>query len=764
MGWTIVDTQARQTQAGRPRRMWPRAAKAAAFCACVLAAAASAGEEPFQPRAVVTPAEIAPGQSATITVTISIAPRHYLYVGETSLQAAEAPGLSFGKAVIPKGTPKLDPFLGATEVYKKEAKLTLPVAASADAKPGERTLKLSLRYQGCTDRACFLPKQVAVEAKLSISGSTDRAAARDAAFAALDAQLDAAQAAAPAAKQAAKRFSVSAIVEPAKVAPGQKAIVKVTFTMAARHHLYAKETGVIPKAMPEVTFGQVAVPPWETKTDPYLGAQQVYKKRAVFEAPLVVDPAAKPGTKTITLTAKYMGCGPTTCFPPETVELTVPLEVAGAPVAGAAALPAVQPPADAPGSSQAEVDRLRDIQNRFGFIGVLLVAFVAGLGLSLTPCVYPMIPVTVGVIGASGAKSKMHAFVLSLLFVLGMSVTYAVLGAAAASSGALFGSYGNHPAVRATVAGVFALLALSMFDVFYIQMPSSIQSKLAGRKGAGMVGVFITGLAAGAMVGPCVGPFLLGILLYIAQIGDKVAGFLIMWSVALGMGVLLLAVGTFSGAAAALPKPGRWMDAVKHFFGILLLGLALYYLKTVLPAKAFVLGVDVYLIGVGIFVASLLPAPTSELPKTSRRLRILGIALLVAAAAYVTRLGLGTPVLHEAGGITWFTDEAAAMARAQEQKKPMMIDFRADWCTYCLKLEAETFPDAKVVAEAKRFVALKVDCPAGDDAAKAIQRKYGVQGLPTIVFVDSSGQILTEKTITEFVKPDVLLARMREIE
>ncbi|MCP4623869.1 MAG: hypothetical protein GY850_10100, partial [bacterium] len=243
-----------------------------------------------------------------------------------------------------------------------------------------------------------------------------------------------------------------------------------------------------------------------------------------------------------------------------------------------------------------------------------------------------MIPVTVSVIGASGSKSISRSFFLSAVYVLGMSLVYAGFGVAAAWSGSLFGAYSDHMAVRIVVAAVFILMGLSMFDLFYIQMPSTISSRLGGKTGAGTLGVFLAGGAAGAAVGPCVGPMLVGLLIYIAALGNKVYGFLIMWSFSLGMGILFMLIGTFSGAAAALPKSGIWMERLKYTFGILMFAIALFYIKPVLPLRIFLLLLDAFLVGIGIFIGAVWIAKTKQTGKgkLATAMAIVGIALCIS--------------------------------------------------------------------------------------------------------------------------------------
>lgn len=407
---------------------------------------------------------------------------------------------------------------------------------------------------------------------------------------------------------------------------------------------------------------------------------------------------------------------------------------------------------------------------RFGIAGVMAAAFLWGFLASLTPCVYPMIPVTVSIIGASNSGSVFQGFILSLFYVLGMSLTYAVFGVAAAWTGSLFGAYTDHPAIRIIVAGIFLILAIGMFDIFHIQMPSKLASALGRYTGTGRAGVFLTGAAAGAVAGPCVGPMLVGLLVYIAAIGSKLQGFFIMWSFALGMGLLFLVIGTFSGAASSLPRSGMWMVRLKNFFGLLMLAMSLWYVQPLMPEHIFFLILGGFLIGISVFSGGL-EQLTPESGRYERLIKTIAIICLTLGIVYSARFVLGdlvissqTNVFSEKTGIIWHTDEAAGIELAKSENMPVMIDFSADWCAACKKLDRETFIHPEVVKGAKEFVCIKIDSTDADKPAiKGLHKKYNVIGLPTIIFLNSSGKILPEFTITEFINPADFIQKMRQV-
>ena len=571
-------------------------------------------------------------------------------------------------------------------------------------------------------------------------------------------------------------FSVAIETAPRELAPGDRSMVAVAFTIAPDHYLYAAKTTVAPGETAGLSFGDPVKPAGREKSDPFMGTVAVYEGTVVIDVPVFAAPDARAGPREVPIEVGYQGCTREMCFLPVTKTLRMDLEITTAGAAATAPFfePARPPSLPEPTAAEApppdaDASAFDRAAARFGVFGVLAAAFLWGVLASLTPCVYPMIPVTVGVIGAGSGGRPSRGFGLSVLYVLGMSLTYAALGVAAAWTGGLFGAWASHPAIRIAAAALFVVLALGMFDVIYIQMPAGLSTRLGGARGAGAAGAFLTGIVSGAVVGPCVGPLLVAVLIYVAGLGSKFMGFLIMWTFSLGMGLLFLVVGTFSGALAGLPKSGVWMVRLKHLFGVLLLAAALYYLQPVLRRGTFWLALGGLLTGLGVFAGAFDPL-TADAGGRRRVMKSIGIILVVLGAVYVARFALddrpGTPVgtAPSAGGIVWFRNEPAALDQARTRGKPVMIDFRADWCSACRRMEAETFPDPAVIRLAENFVPLKIDgTDPSDPRVKALHEKYGVVGLPTLVFLDSGGRMLTGRTITEFVPPGELAERMRAV-
>jgi thiol:disulfide interchange protein DsbD len=385
-----------------------------------------------------------------------------------------------------------------------------------------------------------------------------------------------------------------------------------------------------------------------------------------------------------------------------------------------------------------------------GIVWMFLGAFGFGFLTSLTPCVYPMIPITLAIFGARGAEaSKRKALALAASYVSGMCLTYATLGVTFAMVGKAgdFGTQLSSPWVVFPLVALFLALALSMFGLFDLNLPSSWQAKLNQVGGKGYRGAFAMGLVGGLIAAPCTGPFLAGLLAYVTTTASVVTGGALLYVYGLGMGVLFFVLAVF---AVGLPKSGRWMDAVKSIGGIGLLLAAIYYLQPFLPwlkhlarpSVTFVTGALV----LGIAGIALGAIHLSFHGGTSERIRkAIGVALVVCGALGVWLWKLAPKQL-----LPYEHDEVAAFAQARAQHKGVMVDFSAEWCMPCREME-RTFGDAEVFALiTDNFVPLKFDVTAGTDEDLARRTKYGAETLPAVLFLDTDGNVLQRvKKMTE---------------
>lgn len=398
-----------------------------------------------------------------------------------------------------------------------------------------------------------------------------------------------------------------------------------------------------------------------------------------------------------------------------------------------------------------------------GSVLAFAVAFAGGVATSLTPCVYPLIPITVSVFGARKAGSRREAMALSGLYVLGIAAMYSALGVGAALTGRAFGSVMQNPWVIGGVAAVLAAMAASMFGAFELRLPSALQARLNTVGGAGRAGAFAMGLVSGIVAAPCTGPVLAAALTFVAAKGSVAFGFGIMFTYALGMGLLFFLIGAFS---VALPKSGPWMDAVKSVFGVALLAAAGVFLKDAFPAvkplfsaareAAFAAAAAA---GAGVLLGAL--HGSFAAPGWRRAAKAVGVVLLVGGIVYAAGASAARERRRAAEGFAWVKDEAEALALAKREGRPVIIDFWAEWCTACKELDRIAWADPRVREEASRFVAVKLDGTDGSDAFVAVADKYGIVGMPTVIFIDPRGREVPERVTAAIEAPEMLEALRR---
>ncbi|HXC17435.1 MAG TPA: protein-disulfide reductase DsbD [Holophagaceae bacterium] len=474
---------------------------------------------------------------------------------------------------------------------------------------------------------------------------------------------------------------------------------------------------------------------------------------------------------TVKLAVTYQPCTEGTggvCYPPTTRELSVsasaipgdkplvkeaPKTEIAAPVAStpvvlstSVVVPAVSPIASAPASR--------------GVFWLLIAAFGWGILASLTPCVLPMIPITMAIIGAKGG-GKMKGLLLSLTLVLGMAVTYTILGVVAAKTGAAFGAAAQKPAFLVPVAILFALLALSLFGVFELSLPSSLQTKLQSGARKGFGGAFIMGLILGPISAPCVGPFIGAQLLDIAQRGEVVAGALTLFVFALGMGVLFVVGGT---ASAALPRSGDWLTRLKQLMGLVILGFAAWTLRYIVPSW---LNWTLWSL-VALLAAPVLGAfdTTADLKGGLRKgLGILALACGVLLGLRGLETGFGVKLLPGAGASEapaqeslWMSqDLEGALAKAKAEHKVVVVDIYAEWCAQCHELDEKTWSDAQVKAWLQaNAISVRIDT---DAVRKDLATQLKIGSYPTVLILDADGQ--EQKRILGYQPPTEMLAFLK---
>jgi len=523
--------------------------------------------------------------------------------------------------------------------------------------------------------------------------------------------------------------------------------LEVNFTIAQSYYLYRDKFRF---AADGILTGTPVFPKGREKNDENFGQVEVYYDRVSIRLPVE---RVSSGPLAVRLKVTSQGCADgRLCYPPQHQQFSIEL-----PAAELAPPAATAPPLPFPATSSADESSIlfRALQNK-GFWANIALFFVAGLGLALTPCVFPMIPILSGIIAGQGHRaSRGRSLALSIMYVLGMAVTYAVAGVIAGLSGTLLSSLMQDAWVLSAFAFIFVILAFSMFGFYQLQLPSSLQSKLseeAGHFANGRgPGLFIMGSLSALIVGPCVAAPLAGALLYIGQTGNAVLGGTALFALALGMGAPLIAVGLSAGTL--LPRAGPWMQAVNRIFGVVLLAIALWLVSPLLPPSLVMVGWAALFIIPAAFLHALDPLPPASKP-AQRLMKGLGILLLLTGAALLAGAlsGSRNPWQPLAGlfGNQQNTPNPLPFERVsslpeletrlQKANKAVMLDFYADWCADCQRIERETFADAKVRAKLSGFLLLKADITASSDADRQLLAHFGLYGPPALLFFDTRGK------------------------
>jgi len=680
-------------------------------------------------------------------------------------------GGTLGTPQFPAGKMHADPTFGQVETYRNEVRVKLPFTRTGNA----QSVKLKAVSQGCADAGvCYTPMDSVATIKLAaadpVSIQTPPPAASPGILAGLRNLGDKITGNEPPQflpPDEAFKLNLSAV-------NGQT--LKASFTLAPDYYLYKDKIHFTVKSPAGVSVAKALLPAGDIKQDPNFGRMEVYHHD--FSANVLLNRPAGSADKVV-VEASYQGCSEKgVCYPPisKSFTLTLPATAAGSasleknaePVAAAmtssvtAAAPGANASTEAPLSESSQIER---VLKGGHFWTIIATFFGAGLLLSLTPCVFPMIPILSGIIAGQKRVTRLSGFMLSLAYVLGMAITYALAGVAAALSGTLISNALQNPIALSIGASVFVLLALSMFGFFELQLPSFIQSKFSDAsnkvKGGNFIGVFVMGALSALIVGPCVAPPLAAALAFIAQTGSTVLGGWALFSLAIGMGVPLLLVGISAGTL--LPRAGSWMNAVKNFFGVLMLAIAIWLITPLIASWIQMLLWATLLIASAMHLKAIEPLAVNA-SGWQRLWKGLGvIALLAGVALIVGVLAGGRDVLQP---LSVFKGGAASAAQetglkftrvknlaeldskiSQSNGKFVVLDFYADWCVSCKEMEHGTFTDPKVQAALKDAVLLQADVTNNTSDDKALLKRFGLFGPPGLIFFDRNGKEVAYRVI-----------------
>lgn len=723
----------------------------------------------------------------TLLIQWNIADGYYLYRHRFGFNS-NTPGVELGEPEIPDGKKKVDEFFGEVETYRHLLPIKIPIKRTDNA---IENFQLTVDFQGCADMGiCYPPQRNKVSIDLpALPSAVDTGTAAGSPLdliSRLDNILGQQQEEEFLPPDVA--FPLSAYIEDSFE---DGTMIVARWNVADGYYLYrGKFSFSITEGSHGLRLGTADMPKGKPKQDEFFGKIEAYYGDTTIRIPVLSSIAGNSvAGQEISVTFDYQGCAEAgVCYPPitKTIDFQLPnkqlpaskTDLAETNVVTKSETPILEEPS-------ANTNISNKISNKKKLLA-LLVAFGVGLLLTFTPCVLPMIPILSSIIIGRGGEhiTKLRGGVLALFYVLGTSVTYTVAGVLAGLTGEQLQAHFQNVWAIGILSGILVLMALSMFGLFELQMPSFIQSRLQVRnqKGGGLVGVFIMGIISSLIVGACVSPLLISALGLAITTQDPVLGGGIMFSMSMGMGVILIAIGV--GASSILPKVGDWMENVKHVFGVLLLAVSVYLLG-VLPEVPVL-----YLWAVLFIVTAIYLGATESIPVGSNGWRYLwkgtGTVLLIwgvlallgglagnrdimnplplgmtgsnrLALAVTNTSGQQTPdhvELFEA--VHTLEQINTRIEEAKSQNKPLIIDFFASWCTDCLRMEKSTFMDPRVrKLLQEEFISLQVDVTDPNDPdGRAIKKHFGVFGPPAMLFLSATGKSLKALDFYGYKAPD----------
>lgn len=745
-------------------------------------------------------------ENNAVIAEYTIAPGYYMY-REAFRFDLETKGVDFGEVSVPDGKIKHDEFFGDVEIYRDSVAITLPLVAQDASIP--QLINIKTTGQGCADMGvCYPPLYQTLAMNMSSSASVlpqpyefkpVKVAAADTAensvaelqnlFAQADENKNADNsnnnAVSPLQQLQAlgadiglndedeipdpdKAFQLGAVID-------KNNIIQAEIQIYNHTYLYKNKMKFKMVDGQGHTIGAIALPKGDEKNDEFFGLMEVYHDYFKVSVPVIGEANA---SSQYIMSMGYQGCvEDKICYPPITKFLKVDLVNRSVEIldeqpaldntaqASSAVAVSATDTSSAPVADQNEQDRFASIIANESLFIILGSFFLAGLLLTFTPCVFPMIPILSGIIAGQGDNiTTRKAFTLSLVYVLAMASTYAVAGAVVGRFGAEFNiqAWFQDPLILSIFASIFVLLAISMFGFYDLQMPSFIQSRVTEfsnkQEGGNLIGVGIMGLLSALIVGPCITAPLVGALIFISQTQDWQLGGLALFALGMGMGTPLLLIGTTAGNL--LPRAGTWMDAVKAVFGVALLAVAIWLMERVLPTSITMLLMAILIITTAVYMGAM-----TSLPDTAsgwRKLwKGLGLVLLIYGLFYLYGVAAGSkdliqPLKGITGSVVTSTgsaqvsghlnfkqikgEEGLKQALNAASGKPVMLDFYADWCISCKEMEKYAFPHPAVLAALSGFETLQTDVTDNDKTDQLFMKSLGIYGPPAILFFDTNGK------------------------
>jgi len=479
-------------------------------------------------------------------------------------------------------------------------------------------------------------------------------------------------------------------------------------------------------------------------------AIELFSGNILARATLEVSKEATLGNITLNGTLSFQACSSRNCMPPEKVR--IPLEMTIAPPHTSVERLNQKMFAEQKGTTFKSL-----IPIGTGFWLTLLGIFLGGMALNLTPCIYPLIPITVSYFGGKSKEIQGRTFVHGTLYVSGLAITNSILGLTASLTGSMMGRLLQEPLVLMLIAGVLTFLALSFFDIWELHLPSSV-NRLASKNFGGYFGTFFMGLTLGIVAAPCLGPFMLGLLTYVAQMGNPFLGFLYFFVLSIGMGLPLAVLAIFSGALKTLPMSGGWLTWIRRGLGWVLLGMAGYMLMPLISSPS----------GKSALIAVILVAAGLHLGWLDKTTAAVRLFPYIKKGLGVILIGIGAilflvPSAHETDErVQWTSYSPFTLEEAARKNQPVILDFYADWCPPCKALDKKVFMDPEIVKLSRHFVNIRIDLTTEHPHQKKLKEKFDFKGAPTIIFINKRG-VMEKDKIESFVDRDIILKRMMRL-
>lgn len=721
-----------------------------------------------------------------IEVSWDIADGYYLYNNKFLKFKTETPGVILGTPDIPEGERKFDNLLGE-EVIKYHDRLTVGLPLDS-VPPGVDLVSLKVRSQGCLeDVLCYPPTEQLLVINLPAVVSTQVLELKQQPASILDNvfnQSGAGLGQDPVYKQPALPPEQAFVYEAIGLS---SETILVRFTIEPGYYLYRDKFAFRIVGDNGFEVREVVLPQGTIKDDPEFGPVEVFYGQ--IEVPVRVNrPAGQQ--QTITLEADYQGCRDgDICYPPQTSAVGLLMSASAEAInkASPAAIPSktvveAAPTTATTGVTVSEQDVLATMLLN-NPTGALFAFFIAGILLAFTPCVFPMVPILSGIIAGQGDRmTTARAFWLSLVYVLAMAVTYTVAGVLAGLFGQNLQALFQNPWILSFFIAIFIALALSMFGFFELQLPSRLQTRLTQasnhQQGGSLTGVAVMGFLSALIVGPCVAPPLAAALIVIGASGSALLGGSALFALSMGMGVPLILFGMSAGKL--VPKAGPWMDAIKAAFGIGLLALAIWMLERIVQGPVILLLWGVLAIASGVYLGALERIPEGA-SGWLRLWKSLGLVLLLLGSMEIIGAASGgdnwmKPLknLRSAGQtasvehvafrkIKSLADLEAVVARANQAGKPAMLDFYADWCVECVRMERNTFGEPEIQDLFRQIQPLQADVTENDETDRALMAKYGVIGPPAILFFDRHGKELRGFRLVGYFEPKEFAQHLEKV-